>query len=162
MSETYRLCAGAVVFNTQGKVLLCNRIDIPGEHWQFPQGGIEDGESPEAAAQRELFEETGITSVIPVFTDKTPKRYTFPEDVKRRFASKGILTAGQDIYFTLFYFNGTDEEINLKTKLPEFESYIWTDLSFAVTHIVPFKKEVYEKVSSCFFPRIRQYLDNMS
>lgn len=162
MSEVYRQCAGAVVFNTDGKVLLCSRIDVSGEHWQFPQGGIEAGETPETAARRELFEETSIQSVLPVYTDEFPNRYTFPDDVIKRFESRGIYTAGQDIYFTLFYFNGKDNEINLNTRQPEFKSYIWQDLQFAASHIVSFKKAVYEKISKRFAPLIQQYLDNMS
>lgn len=162
MAEAYRKCAGAIVFNAHGKVLLCNRIDISGEHWQFPQGGIEKGETPLIAAQRELFEETSICSVVQVYTETEANRYVFPDEVKKRFESKGIYTLGQDIYFTLFYFNGADSEINLNTEQPEFKEYIWQDLQFAVEHIVPFKKEVYEKVCKRFASRIKQYLENIS
>ncbi len=162
MSATYRPCAGAVIFNSEGKVLLCSRIDIPGEHWQFPQGGIEAGENPREAATRELFEETSITSVVFVYSDETPNRYDFPEEVQRQFAQKGIFTAGQDIYFSLFYFNGKEDEINLNTASPEFEKYAWKDLQFATKNIVPFKKKVYQMVAQRFAPKIRQYLDNIS
>ena len=56
----YRRCVGVMLLNTQGQVFVGNRIDMDGENWQMPQGGIDDGESPCAAALRELKEEVGI------------------------------------------------------------------------------------------------------
>lgn len=162
MPNQYRPCAGSIVFNSAGKVLLCSRIDIPGEHWQFPQGGIESGETPEIAAKRELFEETSIISVVLVSTDDKPHRYTFPTEIQQRFQQKGISTIGQDIYFSLFFFNGKDTEINLNTEHPEFDKYLWSDLEFAVQNIVSFKKSVYQALSVRFGPKIQQYLNNIS
>ncbi len=162
MVAKYRPCAGAVVFNREGKVLLCSRIDVPGDHWQFPQGGIEANESPAQAAKRELFEETSITSVVLVYSDSHFSRYDFPLDVQKKFAQKGIFTAGQDIYFSLYFFNGNEEEINLNTANPEFKKYVWKDLQFAVDNIVPFKKPVYLSLVHRLVPEIQQYLNNIS
>lgn len=70
MTELFRPNAGIVVFNKEGKVLLCQRSDKAGA-WQFPQGGIETGETPAEAAKRELQEETSLKNVILVQTLKT-------------------------------------------------------------------------------------------
>ena len=59
MSKHFRPCAGAIVFNKDGKVFLGSRIETANDSWQFPQGGIEAGEIPAEAACRELYEETG-------------------------------------------------------------------------------------------------------
>ncbi len=55
----YRRGVGAVLINTEGKVFVARRIDTPGEAWQLPQGGIEEGETPRQAVLRELAEEIG-------------------------------------------------------------------------------------------------------
>lgn len=162
MNKKYRLCAAAVVFNSEGKVFLGNRIDTPEDAWQFPQGGIEDGETPETAARRELFEETGITSVRPIFSATTPLRYEFPKAVKNNFKKNGIHSDGQDLFFSLFYFDGKDDEINLNATTPEFCNYRWSDFDFAVKNIVSFKKEVYASAAKQLKPLIRQYINNVS
>ena len=162
MSRPFRLCASAVVFNGKGLVLLGNRIDTKESAWQFPQGGIEKDETPLAAARRELFEETSIVSVIPVYTDKDANRYTFPDYVKEDLKKRGIISEGQDIYFSLFYFTGEETEINVKTKQPEFKEYCWNDFDFAVENIVDFKKNVYAAAMRRLKPIIKQYLNDHS
>lgn len=162
MSQHFRPCAGAIVFNSSGLVLVGNRIDVTEEAWQFPQGGIEKGETPLIAAERELFEETSVQSVCPIYTDANPRRYEFPLQIKERFAQKGISCDGQDIYFTLFYFNGTGDEINVQTKNPEFREVGWKNFDFVVKNIIDFKRDVYQKSFEKFMPMIRQYLDEHS
>lgn len=162
MNKKFRRCAGAVVFNAEGKVLLGNRIECKASAWQFPQGGIETGESPEEAAKRELFEETSVSSVKLVYTTKTPIRYEFTDEIKNNFRKRGIFNDGQDIYFSLFYFEGQDSEINVQTKIPEFKEYIWADFTFAVENIVAFKKEAYLTIKDKFTAEIRRYLDTLS
>ena len=162
MARLFRLCASAVVFNDEGLLLLGNRIDTKEPAWQFPQGGIEEGETPLMAAKRELFEETSVVSVVPVYCDENANRYTFSEDVKQNFQKKGIISEGQDIYFSLFYFTGEEDEINVKTAHPEFREYCWKDFDFAVENIIDFKKEVYASAMHRLKPIIKQYLDNRS
>jgi len=162
MSLHFRACAGAIVFNKQGFVLLGNRIDTKDDAWQFPQGGIEQGESPEVAARRELFEETNVTSVKHIYTENEPTRYEFDEEIKKSFRKKGINSDGQDIYFSLFYFEGNTKEIDVKTAHPEFREYAWKDFDFAVQNIIEFKKEVYVKAKKTFEPKIKQYLCQLS
>lgn len=157
MEKQYRKCAGAVVFNKNGQVFLGNRIGFK-DAWQFPQGGVEENENYIEAAKRELFEETGIKSVEFVCIDEKPIRYEFTEEIKQKFRKKGIYNDGQDICFSLFYFNGNENEINLNMVSPEFSFYKWESFDFAVENIVEFKKDIYKHISEKFSPIIRQYL----
>ena len=76
MKPWYRRNAGIVVFNPEHRVLVCQRADIQ-TAWQFPQGGIEKGESVKEAALRELREETSLTNVKHIISLATPARYNF-------------------------------------------------------------------------------------
>ena len=152
--KKYRPNAGIVVFRDDKKVLMCHRLNQKTDGWQFPQGGIEDGESPQQAALRELEEETSITSVEVIKTLNTPLRYDFPADIKQKFAALGIMTDGQEQYWNLCYFYGSDSEINLKTQEQEFDKFGWFDLSQAVNMVWEAKKEVYEKMVAEFLPLV--------
>jgi len=157
VEKQYRKCAGAVVFNKNGQVFLGNRIGFENA-WQFPQGGVEENENYIEAAKRELFEETGIKSVEFVCVDEKPIRYEFTEEIKQKFKKKGIYNDGQEICFSLFYFNGSENEINLNGFSPEFSLYKWESFDFAIENIVEFKKDAYKLISEKFSPIIRQYL----
>ena len=113
MVKAYRKCAGIIVFNKFKKVLVCARNDAKSFNWQFPQGGIEDNENDCLAALRELREETSIVSVQPVKTLDHPLRYDFPLDVINKSKGIGKQYAGQDVFWSLFYFSGEDNEIVL-------------------------------------------------
>lgn len=154
MDYPYRLCAGAVLFNNEAKVLICARKDSELDSWQLPQGGIEAGETPAQAAQRELCEETSITSVQLISSTKEAYRYTFPPEVLEKRIKRGMFTPGQDIYFSLFKFIGSNSEINLNTALPEFKKYEWVELEEAVHRVVWFKQEAYQKMADAFRPFI--------
>lgn len=154
MAGLYRKNVGIVVANEQGKVLMCARADQKDCQWQFPQGGIEQGEDIIKAAQRELYEETGITSVT--FAAKMPEtvRYDFPKNNRtHRFAPY----VGQEQTWVLFKFSGDNSEINFFTNPEEieFKDFEWVDISEAPKRIVSFKKLVYQKVADFFGP----YLD---
>ena len=153
----YRKCAGAIVFNRQKKVLVCARKDIQQDEWQFPQGGIEDGESPQNAALRELKEETSISSVRHIQTLEKGVCYTFPEDIRQKLLAKGIKSSGQNIFWSLLFFYGDDIEINLETETPEFKKWKWIDFEEAVETIIPFKKEVYSCAFQAFHQQIEEY-----
>ena len=157
MEKHFRKNAGVVVFNAQKKVLMCRRVHPKTDGWQFPQGGIERGETPLQAAQRELFEETSVKSVVAVKTLDYALRYEFPESVKQKFRSQGILSDGQDQYWSLFYFTGKDSEINLYTAEPEFDEFAWKDIEEAPDLVWVVKKDVYYKMVKEFKPIIDSF-----
>lgn len=147
----YRPNVGVVVFNADGRVWLGRRIGTPDPwNWQFPQGGVDAGEDLEAAARRELFEETGIRSVE--LLGQTPDwlTYDFPPDIlngplKRR----GNL--GQKQMWFAWRFTGQDEEVDLMAHgEQEFDAWRWAELAEAPALIVPFKRGVYEEVVAAF------------
>lgn len=153
MSEWYRRNAGIVVFNPQHKVLVCQRIDMANS-WQFPQGGIEQGETVKEAAIRELGEETSLKNVKHIISLENPARYTFPPHVIASMQKRGFTNAGQDIFWSLFLFEGNDCEINLQTAEPEFKSFRWVSLQEAYELCVDFKKPAYQVAVEKFLPYI--------
>jgi len=154
--KNYRPNAGIVLFREDGKVLLCERVENYSKRWQFPQGGIDKGETPFQAAVRELREETSVTSAK--FVAALPKvlRYDFPDAVKNAHPERH--NDGQEQYWHLFLFTGEDSEINLQTAEPEFRSYAWVDIEKAPDKVVEFKREIYQIVAQEFGLIIRQYL----
>jgi len=159
--EWYRRNAGIVVFNPEKKVLLCERIDVAGS-WQFPQGGIEEEETAEQAAWRELREETSLAAVKHIATLACPARYRFPEKLQKELQKKGITNAGQDMYWSLFYFAGEDSAINLQTGEPEFRRFRWGTLTEAYNLIVDFKKTAYAVAVKEFSPLIDEYREDVA
>ena len=151
MEPWYRRNAGIVVCNTNHKVLVCQRADMKNS-WQFPQGGIEQGESVKQAAVRELKEETSLANVKHIMSLDTPARYTFPPQVIASMQKRGFTNAGQDIFWSLFLFDGDDSEINLQTAEPEFKDFKWVSLQEAYDLCVDFKKPAYEKAVREFLP----------
>lgn len=159
MSGLYRLNAGIVLFNREGKVLVCARADKPDMQWQFPQGGIDDGETPAQAAERELREETGIETAKMVYAAPQAVKYDYPPAVLEKFQKMGRPHIGQEQYWFLFFFP-ENEKIDFATHPEEieFKSYEWVDFHEAVQRIVGFKKESYRYAAEVFTPVIRNYL----
>ncbi len=154
----YRNCAGIILFNDEGKVLMCTRKDRRQNQWQFPQGGIEEGEKPHCAALRELKEETSVTSAQLILSLRYPLTYNFPPNILKALRAKGRMNIGQRMYWFLIHFTGKDSEINLNTTEPEFRTYEWTDISNAPKRIIYFKRAVYRKVCKIFKPYIEAYI----
>jgi len=157
--QKYRPNVGIVVFNKNKQVLLCRRRkSSSATAWQFPQGGIEKGESALTAGMRELKEETSIVSVRFIAKIKKHLRYNFPKDLILRNRDKGYPDyIGQEQRWLLFYFYGQDDEINVLTEEQEFSQYKWSTLQNAVDSVWVVKKGVYKKVRASFEPLIESF-----
>ena len=157
----YRKNAGIVIFNKDGKVLLCKRscTDVR-VFWQFPQGGIDSGESITEAAFRETKEETGLTSVSLVAQINEPLRYDFTPEIIARFKQLGRNHIGQEQYWSLLFFNGDDSEIDFNTHPEEieFDDYEWVDISESTKRVWIAKKHTYQEVEKQFTPIIAEYI----
>jgi putative (di)nucleoside polyphosphate hydrolase len=146
----YRPNVGVVLFHPDGRVWLGRRAHTPPPHnWQFPQGGVDDGEDLEAAARRELAEETGATSVTYLARTQDWIAYDFPPGHGGSKAWRGW--KGQKQVWFAFRFEGQDAEFNLNAHgKPEFEAWRWASLDETPDLIVPFKRVAYEAVVEAF------------
>lgn len=146
----YRPCAGAMLVNRDGKVFVGQRIDNPGEAWQMPQGGIDEGEDPQSAALRELEEETGVSRDLVTVIGVTPEElhYDLPEELVGKLW-KGKWRGQRQMWY-LLRFEGQDSDINIATKHPEFSEWKWLDPDQLPDVIVPFKRKLYRDVLAQF------------
>lgn len=148
----HRPNVGIVLFNTENRVWIGKRFASTGPFgWQFPQGGIDPGEAAEAAALRELHEETGITQDLVEKLGEIPGwlAYDFPPEVLGQ--RKKNRWKGQKQRWFAYRFIGTDTCFDLKAVPPqEFEAFKWVELSETPDLIIPWKRPVYEAVASGF------------
>jgi putative (di)nucleoside polyphosphate hydrolase len=153
-SLPYRPAAGVMLINREGKVFVAQRLDSTLEAWQMPQGGLDPGEEPLAGALRELEEETGISPDRVEVLARCPATlfYDLPDDLLGKMW-KGRYR-GQEQYWFVARFTGTDTDVNLETAHPEFRAWKWADPEDLPAMIVPFKKKLYEEVLAVF----RQWL----
>ena len=135
---------GIVVLNKDNKVFVAKRIDNPKDFWQMPQGGVDKGEDFIAAAYRELEEETSIKNVELIKELDGFITYNLPEHLLG-IIWKGKYRGQEQKWFLMKYL-GKNNEINIKTKKPEFLEWKWVDLELITDLVVDFKLHVYEEV----------------
>jgi putative (di)nucleoside polyphosphate hydrolase len=148
--DLYRPNVGVVLFHPDGRVWLGRRNATPEPwNWQFPQGGVDPGEDLEAAARRELAEETGAQTVSYLGRTDGWIRYDFPADYGGSKQARGF--KGQKQVWFAFRFDGDEAEFDLAAHHePEFDAWRWGDLAEAPGLIVPFKRQAYETVVQAF------------
>jgi putative (di)nucleoside polyphosphate hydrolase len=140
--QTFRAGVGAMIVDQRGRVLILERLDIPGS-WQFPQGGLDKGEIPEEAVAREIEEETGIvpSDLEMIASVDRLLAYELPEHLRT-----GKTGLGQVQYWFVFRFTGSDAKITLGEG-KEFVAWQWASMDEAVKRVVDFKKPVYRELA---------------
>ena len=139
-----RIGVGVIVLNDQNKIFVGKRKDNPVDKWQMPQGGVDENENFLNAMKRELYEETSIKSIKVLKELDGLFEYELPQNLlgiiwKGRFR-------GQRQKWFIARFIGKNNEINVKTKKPEFIEWKWIKMDELPKVIVDFKKNVYEKI----------------
>ncbi len=140
--ESFRAGAGAVILDGEGRVLAFERADLPTAAWQLPQGGLDRGEEPEAAAFREVFEETGLTRRELALVGKLdePLAYELPEAMRSEKTGRG-----QVGYWFFFRLRG-----DARPRLPEggeFRAWKPMDFDALIEVTVGFRKPVYRRLA---------------
>ncbi len=141
-----RLGVGVVVLNKENKVFVGKRKDNPVNKWQMPQGGVDNGEDLVGAMKRELSEETGIKNIKILKEIDGWSEYELPDYLLGKIW-RGKYRGQKQKWFVV-KFLGSDNEINLETKNPEFIEWQWIDIDSLPSVIVDFKKKVYEGLVS--------------
>ena len=139
-----RTGVGIIVLNKQNKIFVGKRKDNPGDKWQMPQGGVDEGEDYITAMKRELLEETSIQNIEIIKEIDKIYQYELPENLV------GIIWKGkyrgQKQKWFITRFLGEEKEINLNTKHAEFIDWKWIEPKFLPEIIVNFKKDLYLKL----------------
>ena len=144
----YRHCVGILLINCKGQVLVGARNDVENDNWQMPQGGIDEGEEPREAAFREMEEEIGTRNAELVSEYDEWIYYKLPPIFARK-SWQGKYQGQKQRWFA-FRFLGSDDEININTKNPEFKKWRWAELEEISGQTVEFKRLAYEKVCIVF------------
>ena len=150
--DGYRPNVGIVVTNKKSQVLWAKRIGKK-DAWQFPQGGIEDGETPEKALYRELEEEVGLLpeSVKLLGSTKDWFKYRLPEYMTRKNSNPGFLGQKQK-WFLLELIDKNDKVCLDGGASPEFQDWQWVSYWYPITAVVDFKRSVYRSALAQLAP----------
>lgn len=147
----YRKCVGVALLNSENKVWVGQRIPKDWDRgseflWQMPQGGIDEGEQPEAAAVRELYEETGVKSADMLSEIPDWLAYDLPDEILGK-ALKGKYRGQMQKWYAM-RFTGSESEINISPSdhPAEFEQWRWADIEELPGLIIAFKRPVYQQL----------------
>ena len=149
MNEKYknlplRNGVGIILLNKENKIFVARRIDNPKNFWQMPQGGVDEGENFLKAAFRELEEETSIKKAELIKELDGTTTYELPDNL-RGIIWKGKYRGQKQKWF-LMRFTGEENEINIKTRIPEFLDWKWININEMTKVVVNFKLDVYKKL----------------
>ncbi len=147
----YRPNVAALIVNSVGNLLICERMTIPGA-WQFPQGGVDSGESLEEALYREVREEVGLESRhYDVVERRDGYRYLYPEHARGKKLRKHGSHGQEQTYF-LCRLRQDAPQVNVNQKQREFRAYRWIlPVEFDLDWLPGFKRDVYREVMRDFF-----------
>lgn len=147
----YRPNVAALIVNSVGNLLICERWMIPGA-WQFPQGGVDDGETLEQALFREVREEVGLGAKhYDVIERRDGYRYLYPQHVRGKKLRKHG-SHGQEQSYFLCHLKPDAPQVNVKQKQREFRAYRWIlPIEFDLDWLPAFKRDVYREVMRDFF-----------
>lgn len=142
----YRPAVAAILQDRSGRILICERSDTPGA-WQFPQGGIDPGETPVEALAREVFEEIALPrKSYSIAAVRGPYRYRFPKGITK----KGF--HGQAHHYFLLRLRGSKSQINIATANEEFRQTRWIrPEEFQLAWLAPMKRGAYRRLLEDFF-----------
>ena len=158
-NEGFRPNVGIVLVNATGQVLWAKRV---GQNaWQFPQGGINEGESTKKALYRELYEEVGLTKddVAIIGRTKGWLKYKLPANYVRK--NKSPVCIGQKQVWYLLCIRTSDEAIRFDTSSkPEFDAWEWVDFWYPLNQVIRFKRDVYRRALRQLEPKLKAYLAN--
>jgi putative (di)nucleoside polyphosphate hydrolase len=149
----YRPNVGIVLFHPAGnRVWLGRRAGTPDPYnWQFPQGGVDDGEDLLDAARRELEEETGVSDTTLLGRTEDWITYDFPADHRGSKQARGW--SGQRQMWFALRMSGPQSQIRLDLHAPvEFDAWRWASLEETPALVVPFKRSTYDQVVAAFAP----------
>lgn len=155
-NDGYRPNVGIVIANSEGRVLWARRVGQ--DAWQFPQGGIKSGESPDDAVFRELKEETGLDpdQVKVVGSTRGWLRYRLPRRLLRQNNSNFV---GQKQRWYLLEMRAPDEAVSFNySDSPEFDHWQWVSYWYPLGQVVSFKREVYRKALKELAPYLSRCL----
>jgi putative (di)nucleoside polyphosphate hydrolase len=147
-AQGYRPGVGIMLLDAERRVFVGRRVDMAGENWQMPQGGIDRGESPLEAALRELKEEIGTDQAEFLAESAGWLRYEVPHGVARR-VWQGRYRGQMQKWFAM-RFTGTDGDIDVATAHPEFNAWRWVAAADLPALIVPFKRRLYHDILAEF------------
>ena len=142
--EGFRPNVGIILSNGRGRLLWARRAHQ--RAWQFPQGGIHEGETPEQAMYRELYEEVGLVpdQVEIVGSTRHWLRYRLPDRYIRHHSSP--LCIGQKQIWFLLRLLADDDEVTLDScDHPEFDAWRWVTYWYPMHRVVFFKRDVYAR-----------------
>jgi len=139
-----RIGVGIVLLNSENNIFVAKRIDNTENFWQMPQGGIDGNESFLEAAKRELKEETSIKSVKLIKELDSWLEYDLPKSLLGKIWNGKY--RGQKQKWFILKFIGNDDEINIKTKNPEFLEWKWIHPTELTKVVVKFKFDIYKKI----------------